>query len=124
MSELFAEVFTVFVAPDTVFRTLTWRLLKNHIGLALLQRFDVTFDILDGELHLRHCDRFVLLIMREVVSVEDVIFYRLRVLGNSLHMMRPNEPFLIFVFGNRIFNVAMVIVNRKVQWVAGRDVVV
>ena len=112
VGELLAVVLAVFLAPDTVSRTLTWRLLENHIGLTLLQGFDVTFDVLDGELHLRHCDRFVLLIVREVVSVEDVVFDRLWVLGNGLHVVWPNEPFLIFVFGNGIFDVTMVIVNR------------
>lgn len=112
MSELLAVVLAVFLAPDTISGTLTWRLLEHHIGLALFQSLDVTFDVLDGDLHLRHCDGFVLLVVREVVSVEDVVFDRLRVLGNGLHVMWPNEPFLILVFGNRIFDVAVVIVNR------------
>ena len=72
----------------------------------------MTFDIFYGDLHLRNCDRFVLLVVREVVSVEDVVFDRLRVLGNSLHVVWSNEPFLIFVFGDGIFDVTMVIVNR------------
>lgn len=70
------------------------------------------FNILNGDLHLRDRDWLVLLVVGEVMSVENVIFDRLRVLRYGLDVVGPDEPFLIGVLGNGIFYVTVVIVNR------------
>ena len=103
---------------------LSGRSLKGHHILLHAQLFEVPLDIRDRLFIGSQLDFFLAIVVTKVPRIENIVLNRVVMVGQGLHVMRPNEPLSVILVRQRILDRLQVVIGRQIQIVRRRDVVV